>query len=306
MYNLKKKLKHLTPVEDWHDTIIENTNYLDSIFNDVLHSNNIFSSIYICIRQNPTSAATEETPIYVYYDVGFTTAQIADYFNTRYSCNYFLYNFKVDSEYEQLRNRIAAIYKANFYKYLKLVEVMGYRYNPLYNVDANELYTNMESIGDTESIRTPEGTTRSTSGTLENNVIGESTTTNYVNPYDSNSSSASNVDNKSTQTAITTETSFQDYSETTEIDNKPAQSFQIDQQGHITKKGIYSMAAKDSAFGVAIEGAERYYAEKRIRQGNIGITKSTELIESQREVVRYNILDEFLKDLEREIIVGVF
>lgn len=306
MYNLKKKLRHLTAVEDWHDTIIENTNYLDSIFNDVLHSNNVFSSIYICIRQNPTSATTEETPIYVYYDVGFTTAQIADYFNTRYSCNYFLYNFKVDSEYEQLRNRIAAIYKANFYKYLKLVEVMGYRYNPLYNVDANELYTNMESIGDTESIRTPEGTTRSTSGTLENDVIGESTTTNYVNPYDSNSSSASNVDNKSTQTAITTETSFQDYTETTEIDNKPAQSFQIDQQGHITKKGIYSMAAKDSAFGVAIEGAERYYAEKRIRQGNIGITKSTELIESQREVVRYNILDEFFKDLEREIIVGVF
>ena len=306
MYNLKKKLRSLTPVEDWHDTFIENTNYLDSIFNDVLHSNNVFASIYICIRQNPTSAATEETPIYVYYDVGFTTAQIADYFNTRYSCNYFLYNFKVDSEYEQLRNRIAAIYKANFYKYLKLVEVMGYRYNPLYNVDANELYTNMESIGDTESIRTPEGTTRSTSGTLENNVIGESTTTNYVNPYDSNSSSASNVDNKSTQTAITTETSFQDYSETTEIDNKPAQSFQIDQQGHITKKGIYSMAAKDSAFGVAIEGAERYYAEKRIRQGNIGITKSTELIESQREVVRYNILDEFFKDLESEIIVGVF
>ena len=306
MYNLKNKLKHLTAVEDWHDTIIENTNYLDSIFNDVLHSNNVFASIYICIRQNPTSATTEETPIYVYYDVGFTTAQIADYFNTRYSCNYFLYNFRIDSEYNQLKNRIAAIYKANFYKYLKLVEVMGYRYNPLFNVDANELYTNMESIGDTASVRTPEGTTRSTSGTLENDVIGESTTTNYVNPYDSNSSSASNVDNKSTQTAITTETSFQDYTETTEIDNKPAQSFQIDQQGHITKKGIYSMAAKDSAFGVAIEGAERYYAEKRIRQGNIGITKSTELIESQREVVRYNILDEFFKDLEREIIVGVF
>ena len=306
MYNLKKKLDHLTPVEDWHDTIIENTNYLDSIFNDVLRSNNVFASIYICIRQNPTSAVTEETPIYVYYDVGFTTAQIADYFNTRYSCNYFLYNFKVESEYNQLKNRIAAIYKANFYKYLKLVEVMGYRYNPLYNVDANELYTNMESIGDTESIRTPKGTTRSTSGTLDNNVIGESTTTNYVNPYDSNSSSATNVDNKSTQTAITTETSFQNYTETTEIDNKPAQSFQIDQQGQITKKGIYSMAAKDSAFGVAIEGAERYYAEKRIRQGNIGITKSTELIESQREVVRYNILDEFFKDLEQEIIVGVF
>ena len=66
------------------------------------------------------------------------------------------------------------------------------------------------------------------------------------------------------------------------------------------------MAAKDSAFGVAIEGAERYYAEKRIRQGNIGITKTTELIQSQRDIVRFNILDEFFKDLEREIIVGIY
>lgn len=66
------------------------------------------------------------------------------------------------------------------------------------------------------------------------------------------------------------------------------------------------MAAKDSAFGVALDGAERYYAEKRIRQGNIGVTKSTELIEAQREAVRYNILDEFFRDLERDIVVGIY
>ena len=297
MYNLKKKLHSLTAVEDWHEAIIENTNYLDSIFDDVLHSNNIFTSIYVAIRENPTSASQEENPTYTYVNVGVTTAQLADYFNTRYSCNYFLYNYNNDIEYNQLKSRIASVYLANFYKYKKLIEIMGYKYNPLYNVDGVELYTNMESIGDTSSSRTPQGKTRSTSGTLSNNTIGESTTTNYVNPYD---------DNKSTQSAVTTETEFIEYSENTEIDNKPAQAFEIDQEGHITKKGLYSMAAKDSAFGVALEGAERYYAEKRIRQGNIGITKTTELIESQREIVRFNILDEFFKDLEREIIVGIY
>lgn len=306
MYNLKKKLHSLTAVEDWHEAIIENTNYLDSIFDDVLHSNNIFTSIYVAIRENPTSASQEENPTYTYVNVGVTTSQMADYFNTRYSCNYFLYNYKNDSEYNQLKTRIASIYLANFYKYKKLIEIMGYKYNPLYNVDGTELYTNMESIGDTASSRTPQGKTRSTSGTLSNNTIGESTTTNYVNPYDNNGVNVAYVDNKSTQSAVTTETEFIEYSENTEIDNKPAQAFEIDQEGHITKKGLYSMAAKDSAFGVAIEGAERYYAEKRIRQGNIGITKTTELIQSQRDIVRFNILDEFFKDLEHEIIVGIY
>lgn len=306
MYNLKKKLHSLTAVEDWHEAIIENTNYLDSIFDDVLHSNNIFTSIYVAIRENPTSASQEENPTYTYVNVGVTTSQMADYFNTRYSCNYFLYNYKNDSEYNQLKTRIASIYLANFYKYKKLIEIMGYKYNPLYNVDGTELYTNMESIGDTSSSRTPQGTTTTTSGTLDGSTIGETTTTNYVNPYDNNGENVAYVDNKSTQTAVTTKTEFDDYSENTEIDNKPAQAFEIDQEGKITKKGLYSMAAKDSAFGVAIEGAERYYAEKRIRQGNIGITKTTELIESQREIVRFNILDEFFKDLEREIIVGIY
>ena len=306
MYNLQKKLKHLTPVEDWHETIIENTNYLVSIFDDLLHDNNVFASIYICIRQNPSTAAQEEDPVYTYEDVGYTPAEIADYFNTRYSCNYFLYSYNNDTEYNQLKSRITSVYLANFYKYKKLIEIMGYKYNPLFNVDGVELYTNMESIGDTSSSRTPTGTSTTTSGTLSNGAIGESTTTNYVNPFDQNGVNAAYVDNKSTQTAITTETSFNNYHENTEIDNKPAQSFEIDQEGHITKKGLYSMAAKDSAFGVALEGAERYYAEKRIRQGNIGITKTTELIESQREIVRFNILDEFFKDLEREIIVGIY
>lgn len=306
MYNLKKKLHSLTAVEDWHETIIENTNYLDSIFDDVLSDNNIFAYIYVSIRENPRSESQEEEPTYTYVNVGATTAQIADYFNTRYSCNYFLYNFKNESDYNKLKTRITSIYLANFYKYKKLIEIMGYRYNPLYNVDGTELYTNMESIGDTASSRSPKGKTRSTSGTLSNNAIGESTTTNYINPFDQNGSNVAYVDNKSTQSAVTTETEFIEYSEDTAIDNKPAQAFEIDQEGHITKKGLYSMAAKDSAFGVAIEGAERYYAEKRIRQGNIGITKTTELIQSQRDIVRFNILDEFFKDLEREIIVGIY
>ena len=308
MYNLKKKLRNLTQIEDWHDAEKNNTNYLSSIFEDVLGQNNIFFTIYVAIRDNPTSQYEEENPTYQYINVGFSIDHISDYFNTRYGMNYFLYDYKIESDYNKLRQRINAIYRANFYKYKKLIEVLGYNYNPLYNVDGTELYSNMESIGDSSTTRKPNGTIRSTSGTLDGNTIGDSTTTDYENPADSNASTdPSYIKSKTKQTPITTDQNYINYQDESKIDNEPAQKFIKDSgTGTITKAGLYNMAAKDSAFGVSLDGAERYYAEKRIRQGNIGVTKSTELIEAQREAVRYNILDEFFRDLERDIVVGIY
>lgn len=309
MYLTERKY-NLTRVEEWHDTIIEHTNYLDSIFDAVLHNNNIFTNIYISIRENPQTPQQEIEPNYVFVNVGFTTAQIADYFNTKFSANYFLYDYKIEKDYNKLLSRMKSIYNANFYKYKKLIEVMGYRYNPLYNVDATELYSNMEAMGDSKTTRTPEGTIINTSGTFnaETEKIEKTTTTNYTNPYDQNTeSSADYVDSKTEQTPITSAQTYEEYNETTEYESQPAHSWTYNSStGTVTKDGIFSIAAKDSAFGVSLGGAERYYAEKRIRQGNIGITKSTELLESQREVVRFNILDEFFRDLKKDIIVGIY
>lgn len=305
--NLEQKLNSLTLVEDWFEAPKDLTNWLAHLFADSLGTN-IFLSIYISIRKNPENASQEATETYEYYNIGSSPAEIAEYFNTKYSLNYFAYNFNVASQYTQLKTRIQSIYHANLYKYKKMIELLGYKYNPLYNVDANELYSNMESIGDTKSERTPTGEATTTTGTLHNGSIGDSTTTNYVNPYDQNTgSSADYVDNKTEQTPITTTQSFNEYTESINNYNEPANHYVYDPQtGEYVKSGIFSVAAADSAFGVALGGAERYYAEKRIRQGNIGITKATELIESQREAVRFNILDEFFKDIEKEVIVGIF
>ena len=46
--------------------------------------------------------------------------------------------------------------------------------------------------------------------------------------------------------------------------------------------------------------------EKLIRQGNIGVTKTTELIESQRELIQHSIVDEYFNDLNKIILVGVY
>lgn len=307
MNNLKKKLRNLTQIEDWHDTIIENVGYLESLFDDILQPNNIFRYIYVSIRMNPVAEVDQENPQYEYINVGFTVEQISEYFNTRYGMNYFLYDFAIESDYNKLKSRMLSIYNANFYKYKKLIEVMGYRYNPLWNVDGSELYSNMESIGNSSNERKPSGKIRTTSGTLSEGTIGDSTTENYKNPFDSNASGdPSYLTDKTVQNAITTEQEYlNNYSDKSTIDNLPAQRY-FESEGQITKSGLYDMAAKDSAFGVSLEGAERYYAEKRIRQGNIGVTKSTELIEAQREAVRYNILDEFFRDLYTEVVVGIY
>lgn len=307
MNNLKKKLRNLTQIEDWHDTIIENVGYLESLFDDALRNNNVFDYIYVAIRPNPISEQQEENPIYQYINVGFSIHELSEYFNTRYGMNYFLYDFAIETDYNRLKDRIISIYNANFYKYKKLIEVMGYRYNPLFNVDGTELYSNMESIGDSSNERKPTGKIRTTSGTLSDGTIGDSTTKNYTNPYDSNASGdPAYLTDKTVQNAITTDQEYlNNYSDKSTIDNLPATQF-IKDGDTITKTDLYNMAAKDSAFGVALNGAERYYAEKRIRQGNIGVTKTTELIEAQREAVRYNILDEFFRDLYREIVVGIY
>lgn len=305
--NLNRKMLHLTLIEDWFESNVENRN-LTQIFSDAIGASSVFLSIYVSIRRNPQSAQEQATETYDYYNVGFTPLQIAEYFNTKFSLNYFGYYFRDNDDYYKLRDRIRAIYTANKYKYMKLVEVLGYRYNPLFNVDGIELYSRAESVGDAVNTRTPSGTVTTVSGTKVKNDIGDSETIFYKNPYNDNSENTSVVDSKTKTNAITTEQSYsQGYNEKTDFENIPAYKFEYDEQEQKWKKsGVFSVDAKDNAFGEGFSGPERYYAEKRIRQGNIGVTKSTELLRDQREIVKFNILDEFFKDLEREIVVGIY
>lgn len=295
--NLKKKMAHLTLIEDWFDRYpLYN---LQSLFYQALGSN-IFQNIYVAIRHNPENSTEAETEVFNYYNVGADTNAIAEYFATKYGLNYFAYNFNDGNDRTTLESRIESIYKANLYKYRKLIETMGYTYNPLFNVDGIELYSNAESIGNTTN-----NNTSSDSGSITVNP----TTTHYVNPYDKNSAEETNmsVESKDVVTNNSTSQSMTG-SNNTILQHNPAENNYVwdAETGKWVSNGIFSINAKDNAFGVQFDGPERYYAEKRIRQGNIGVTKSTELLDDQRRLVRFNILDEFFKDLEPHIVVGIY
>ena len=66
----------------------------------------------------------------------------------------------------------------------------------------------------------------------------------------------------------------------------------------------YYVESGDTAFGYRLIGGDKMEVEKLIRQGNIGVTKTTELIEAQREMVKFSIIDEYFNDLNKVIMVG--
>ena len=304
--SLTKKLQNLTLIEDWYEAAASSTyGKLEELFSAVLVSENVFANIYVTIRNNPQSAAQEATESFTYYNVGFTISEITKYFNTKFGLNYFAYNY--EDQMDPMIERVRSIYKANKYKYMKLIEIMGYKYNPLYNIDGIELYGNAESLGDSSSTRKPEGTIKSVTGKETNNTMGDIESTNYVNPFDK-TAQATQIESQNKSSPVTSKQTFEDnYHETSELNHDPAMNYKYDSE---SEKWIqdqpFVVAASDNAFGVTFTGPERYYAEKRIRQGNIGVTKSQELVKAQRDVVQYNILDEFFRDLEREVVVGIF
>lgn len=56
----------------------------------------------------------------------------------------------------------------------------------------------------------------------------------------------------------------------------------------------------------AITGGDYSHIEKRIRQGNIGVTMTTQLIAAERELVKFNLIQEFFNDVNKQLLVGVY
>lgn len=56
----------------------------------------------------------------------------------------------------------------------------------------------------------------------------------------------------------------------------------------------------------AITGGDYSHIEKRIRQGNIGVTMTSQLIEAERELVKFNLIQEFFNDVNKQLLVGIY
>ena len=295
-----KKMKPLSKVRTWFDTKTGVDEH--SIMNDVFTGVTYFHNIYV-----PTKIPTATgMPVdWAWVNVGMGASTLAETYRWLFGENYWVEPLidRNDDYYTSIGNmarRVEAVYRLYMDKYAKLIELGGYTYNPLFNVDGTEEYTFLESDGTITTRKTlnfaqrqdSEGGDVTSSGTASDN---ESTATHKIAPYDS--SSFNNASEDKTQTSHKNKDEF----------NK---TYTIGSHMDTDTTTVEHTATKTStgtdAFGDTIGAADRYHTEKRIRQGNIGVTKAQELIEAQREILRYSVIDEFFKDINEQILVGIY
>lgn len=284
-------------VEEWyrHQPVIPEvfeSNALTYVFNDALQVQipHLFEHLYIPMRYIDPSTH-HMTDQYVVVDFGLEPYQIANIYWTLYRRNVLAVDFVETAMNGQiywpgaaneLSTRVKNIVRQNLPKYKRLIEVEGFQYNPTFNVDGIEITTIMDSHGniirqDTPILQTQQNLqTASYDGNLKNT---SSTSMTYAGKTD-------NGDHK--------------YSENKE-------SHEVVKTKNDNNQDVdYVANAKDTAFGQKMVGADYFHNEKHIRQGNIGVTKTTELLEDQRNFVKFNIIQEFFNDINPHILAGIY
>ena len=266
-----------------------------------------FRTIYAPFK-TPTASGMPDT--YTWENVGFTGEEIAEIYLEFFGENYLVEKLRLypsdafaplyHTAPALLGRRILAVLNANKEKYKKLIELEGYNtYNPLWNVDGEEIYSSLENQGvndETVSVgidRTDWANTETVNQTNRNTYEGTSQPAETVT-----TTAAPAEDSQGRPTKNYTRTRAEPEDNTTE---RVWTHHNADNNG-----SDYTVSASDTAFGQAATGGDKYHTDKRIRRGNIGITASQDLIEKTRAVVNWSILQEFFRDINEKILVGIY
>lgn len=293
-----------------------------------------FTDIWIPVKKMYTDQNVQLTPEqflaaeYVWANIGLTPVQISDAYQTLYGMNYLsVPAFSDDLGYSsvsELSSRMRAIFNLNKGKYLKLLDLQGLSYNPLWNVDGTEIRQTLENEGvndvSSKAFASDHGGTSDdvkrshnvapydgdgTASKLEweeetkggNNALDSIPQYGYDSTTDQWITSAGSLQNLSGETMSASGSR----NETTYTHNNAENGITDTTYGT-----DYVVQAVDTAFGQMLVGGDKMHVEKYIRQGNIGVTKSTELIEAEREILRFSVLKEFFDDLNEQLLVGIY
>lgn len=306
-------MSRMVKVDDFynHGTTDE-SNYLEEIFTtatnvgDQVH---LFSDIFYPIRD----FITEDGQVIgladtvTYYNVGLTTSELADLYWTEYSGLHLIGAGKCKTWADDkvaLEKRVTSIFKKNLGKYKKLIETFGLVWNPLWNVDGVEMHQLLESHGDEANVRTK--STRELQGS--NNRKTHDTT-----PYDGTDYRPEWREDETGQSSTTSGEVSASYGTDTYSAQATASDVAHDIGGaeaSLDKKMheqiAYSVNASDTVFGTGLSGADIMHTEKTIRQGNIGVTETTKLLDDAIRFFKLNIVEEFFNDINEVILVGIY
>ena len=138
-------MKILKPVNWWYETF-----YLNEVFDTVFSSTHAgdcpFTNMWYPVKI-PTQSGMPDT--YSWYNAGVNKTDLAELYDAKYDTNYIIPRIEIDGTGTLnttkakaiLISKIESIVKMNIRKYNKLIELNGFIYNPLFNVDGIELYS---------------------------------------------------------------------------------------------------------------------------------------------------------------------
>lgn len=285
---------------------------------------------YIWLPVKVYDQQNEKMSEYHYYNIGLQYSEIADLYQTQYGFNYLASPLHIEQigqsvlDSQALGRKILMIFKKNLGKYYKMLELQGYTYNPLWNVDGVEIRQSLENQGIND--------VTTSSGSYGRGLVDENgKTTHNVSAYDSGTKEEYNdttvgqeSDHDLPQLSYDPETGEVSTENSKHFDSVSQRNASYAASGSNTKyehnnaqNGIndtssggygreYVIDSKDTAFGQKLVGGDKMYNEKYIRQGNIGVTKTQELIESERENLRFSIIQEFFDDINAQLLVGIY
>ena len=305
--------------ETAHETYQNMLEYI--LYNVTLYGNTpLFNQVYIPVKRYDTQTQ-KLADGYTYLNCGMSSTELADLYWARYSGTYLIGRTSViTDDADKIILRAKAVFNQNRGKYLKLIELAGLEWNPLWNVDGTEIRQLLENSG-TNDVET--GQINTTTGVQWQ----DTKTTHNVSAYDSGvkkeyedtvSGNGANIPTgiqrvEYTDGEFTVSNQSPSGSTIASADESTNGVKGKTKYVHNLAKNIingqesdYVVLAKDTAFGQALTGADKMHVEKFIRQGNIGVTETTTLLSHARDYLRFSIIDEFFKDINKVILIGVY
>ena len=299
---MSRLMRRLATVNDWLDTEVNDmvdTYALQYAFAIALQDQEIFNQIYIPVKIATSSGMPDD---FTYVNIGIGSTSMAEYYATYFGENWLVEKFDTSDIYtcsQKLGRRIKRVFETNKGKYLKLIELLGYSYNPLWNVDGVEEYTYLENSGvnDISTSKTIGAYTDTHGGTETTSESHEDT--NSVTSFDSTDfNNTDHNEGSSSETKTTTGDSISHGSHT------DSDSTTVTHHNALNGESEYSGGT--DTFGNTVVGGDKYHNERKVRQGNIGVTKTQELIAAERENLKFSVIMEFFKDINEQILVGIY
>lgn len=281
-------MQNLLRVNQWNNTEVgTDVSALQNAFQQIT----LFEHLYIPVKPVTSEGMQDVT----WVDIGVSIKEMSEIYNTYYGRNFLIEPYVEANGWQVsiagLNRRILSVYHLNMQKYKKLIELAGYEYNPLWNVDGTEEFTYLENKGTNDVKTTYDNKQRTdTKGSTTGNPNNPNVRVQKVTTFDSESYKNA-VAEEEHETYVTG--AHKDEVETKITHNN-------------AKNGNVDYSGGTDTFGNVVTGGDMYHTEKRVRSGNIGVTKTQELIESERLNLRFSILGEFFKDINEQVLVGIY